>query len=182
MHSIGVDEPPYIERFDGEERVKMPPSQAHGLVQPRVAAVLERCAGDRGFVQTEPHMRLGAVDGTDTVFVPDVAFISNERLRQSYPGANVIPSFGPDIAVEIRSPGFDPRELKRKIEKYLVCGTTLVLDVDPGAREVIAYNSRDDVRTFSSEQTFSDPVFSWLQFEVAEIFASLDRFERLTTR
>lgn len=61
-----------------------------------------------------PHGRLGAVDGTDTVFVPDVAFI----------------------------------------------------------------DSRTDLRTFSSEQAFSDAAFPWFQFGVAESRA--DAAPRLT--
>jgi Uma2 family endonuclease len=177
---IDVSRRPYVEHFDGEVRLKMAPSPFHMLVQPRVAAVLERCAGERGFVGTEPHMRVGAADGTDTVFVPDVAFISNERLSEARHRGTAVPEFGPDIAVEIRLPGADVHELERKVKKYLSCGTPLVLDVNPDARTITAHGPSGDVRRFSSEQTFAYPTFPWLQFEVKEIFTSLDRYERLT--
>jgi Uma2 family endonuclease len=179
MRNLRIGERPYIEHFDGEARLKMPPSQYHNLVQPRMWAVLERCAGDRGFAGTEPHMRLGAADGTDTVFVPDVAYTSKERYQRDYPGGDVVPDFAPDIAVEIRSPGVDLRELERKRKKYLACGTTLVLDIDPHARSITAYASSLAPRTFVAGEDFEHPAFPWLRFQVSEIFAGLDRFENV---
>lgn len=184
MRSVkrSIDERPYVEHFDGEARVKVPPSQHHGLVGAPFVGILRRCSGERGFVETEPHMRIGALDGTDTVFVPDIAYISKERLRSSYPGGNVVPEFAPDIAVEVRSPDVSAPDLERKIAKYLACGTVLVLDVDPELRTIHAHAAGGDLRSFRSGDTFTHPAVPWLEFEVAEIFADLDRFEALTSR
>ncbi|MGH7736888.1 MAG: hypothetical protein ACREMP_03300 [Candidatus Tyrphobacter sp.] len=73
-----IDERPYVERFDGRERVTMPPLVHHALVGGDMTRILETLAP------------VGAFDGSDTVFVPDVAYVSQERLRTGYPGANAV--------------------------------------------------------------------------------------------
>ncbi len=179
MHSLNVNERPYIELFDGEARIKVPPLQYHNLVEPSLAAILRRCAADRGFVGCELHMRLGTVDGTETVFVPDVTYTSVQKYRELYPGGDGVPEFAPEIAVEIRSPGFERREFEAKIAKYLGCGTVLVLDVDPQARSIAAHRAEGYVRRFERNELFEDAAFSWLRFTVAEAFSEVDRFERV---
>ncbi len=178
MVRAGIDTRPYIERFDGEVRLKVPPSPYHCVVQPVLASVMRRCAEERGFVLTELHMRIGAVDGTDTLYLPDIAFVSKERMRELI-APNAIPDFAPDIAVEIRSPGVSAINRKRKVERYLACGATLVLDVGPDTKEIISYGSGRE-RRFMAGDTFSDPSFPWLRFSLAEVFAERDRLERLT--
>ncbi len=179
MRSIDFSQKPYIEIFDGEVRVKMPPLFGpHGLAATRIGIILSRLAGERGFVSTEPHMRLGAIDGTDTVFVPDVAYVEKERFY-GFADVNGMPDFGPDIAVEVRSPYVTPAQLGRKIAKYLACGSTLVLDVDPNARTIVAHCADGNVRRFERDEIFESGAFSWLRFDVAEAFSEVERYERI---
>ena len=178
MVRTGIDTRPYIERFDGDVRLKMPPSPYHCVVQPVLAPVIRRCAGERGFVLTELHMSIGAIDGTDTLYLPDIAFVLKDRVR-ALPAPNAIPDFAPDIAVEIRSPEVSAAERARKIGRYVACGTDLVLDVDPDSKEITAHTA-GTTRRFAGSDTFSAPAFPWLRFTLAEIFAERDRWERLT--
>jgi Uma2 family endonuclease len=173
-----IDERPYYERFDGVVRLKMPPLVHHAIVDQTMASILRALVAGRGFVLIEPHMRLGAADGTDTVFVPDIAYVSNERLASDYPGGNVVPDFAPDIAVEVRSPDTTERERRQKIAKYLACGTALVLDVDTEGRVILACTP-DGSHSFASGTTLESADFPWLHFAVAEVFADLDRLVRL---
>ncbi len=68
---------PEIELFDGRRYPKVSPKRTHGMVQLAMAMILVRCVGDRGDTATEWRCRLEP----QTEFVPDVAFVSFERLR-----------------------------------------------------------------------------------------------------
>lgn len=179
MQQHSIDERPYYERFNGAVRVKMPPLVHHAVVYKTMVSILGALAASRGFVLVEPHMHLGAADGSDTVFVPDVAYVSNERFRAGYPGGNVVPDFAPDIAVEVRSPNTTAAQRRQKIAKYLACGSVLVLDVDTKNRNIVAHTALG-ARTFAMGDIFECADFPWLRFAVAEAFSDLDRLERLT--
>jgi Uma2 family endonuclease len=109
------------------------------------------------------------------VFVPDVAFVSRERLKTLRGVDLEEPPFSPDIAVEVRSPDDNLSYLADKIARYLATGSILVLDVDPKTRTIHAHAS-SGIRTFSAEDRFAHDAVHWLQFDVSEIFAELDQF------
>jgi Uma2 family endonuclease len=80
-------------------------------------------AGDAGFkLQSDP----------DTVRGADIAFVSWERLPQRSPIG--FPPLGPDLVVEVLSPGDRPGETLAKIGDWLSAGTRLVWVVDPERR------------------------------------------------
>ena len=160
---------PELEVLDGRRVPKVSPRRTHALVQRALLAVLERCAADRGEFGPEWRFELGAVDGTDTALVPDIAFVSTERLRALSDDEAEEPPLAPDIVVEIRSPASRPAFLRRKIERYLRTGSSLVLDVDP-ARKTITGHSPGGVRTFHAGEQFAHAAVPWLEFEIAGIF------------
>lgn len=178
MPRAGIDSRPYIEIYDGEARLKMPPSLYHSLVQPRLGRIMGDCAGERGYVLTELHVRVGAVDGMDTLYLPDVCYISSEQ-RLLMPMPNSIPDFTPEIVAEIRSPKKSGPALQRKIARYLTCGALLVLDVDAEAREIVAHRASGEAEGFSVADEFVDPLFPWSRFNVSEVFIDRDRFSQL---
>jgi len=77
------------------------------------------------------------------VRIPDVSFISWDRV----PGGQVpdvdIAPFPPDLAVEILGLGNTPREMLRKLREYFAAGTRLVWLVDPVARTAEVCTSVD---------------------------------------
>lgn len=84
--------------------------------------------------------RLGAVTGADgsfvisqdpdVVLVPDAAFVRGDRLPaltergRFYRGV-------PDLAVEVRSPSDQWRDIEAKVGRYLAAGTRLVWVIEP---------------------------------------------------
>src|ERR1700729_2450854 len=95
----------YVESIRGRREAKVSPKRRHALVQARVARILEDWAGDRGEVGVEWRFYL-LEDRAQSSLVPDVAYVSFERLPRSLPDdARERPRFAPDIAVEIISPG-----------------------------------------------------------------------------
>ena len=160
---------PEIEYLDGRPHRKMSPRLTHGRVQFALASAIAQAAGTRGVTVTEVRFAPDSSGASKTELVPDVAYISNERLASLTDEQREKPPFSPDIAAEVRSPSDDLRHLQRKIARYLATGAILVLDVDPSQRCIVAHAS-DGVRRFSSDEAFNHPAAPWLQFEVASVF------------
>ncbi|HZT13450.1 MAG TPA: Uma2 family endonuclease [Candidatus Baltobacteraceae bacterium] len=166
---IPLHDPPEAEYLDGRTYFKVTPRRTHSLVQRALLRELERCAAPHGEFGPEWRYNVGAIDGTETEFVPDIAFISHARLANLTADEAEEPPLAPDVAIEIRSPSTRPLYLQRKIERYLRTGSVLVLDVDPANKRVIAH-SKTDVREYSAGERFEHPAIEWFAFDVAAIF------------
>jgi Uma2 family endonuclease len=105
--------------------------------------------------------------------VPDVAFLRYERLRAMPVVDREQPPVAPDVAIDVRSTSDRAGFRKRKIAKYLACGSSLVLDVNTKTRTIVG-QSRDGVRTFHEGDRFESPAAPWLTFDVGEAFAGLE--------
>jgi Uma2 family endonuclease len=73
--------------------------------------------------------------------VPDVAFLSYERLAYEDEEAAQIPYMAPDVAVEVLSPHDRRADVDDKIRVYLASGAHLVLMIDPIAQTFTADDS-----------------------------------------
>lgn len=98
-------------------------------------------------------MRLSA----GLVRIPDVSYVSWNRL----PGRQVprvpIADLAPDLAVEVVSLGNTAREMERKLQDFLAAGVRLVWYVYPGPQEVHVYTAeRHDVLTIDQELSGGD--------------------------
>lgn len=164
---------PEIEYLDGHPYPKVSPKFTHALVQGALLRVLGQLAEGRGVVVPELRLDPGAIDGSNTEFVPDVAYLSYERLRALSGEAREKPPFSPDIAAEVRSPSDSLGYLAQKVARYLATGSILVLDIDPAKRRITAH-ALDDVRTFESGEMFAHPAAPWLTFEVNALFVEID--------
>lgn len=171
-----LSDKPEIELLDGRAYPKVSPKARHAGVQAAIIRVIEDLAGDRGFVGPEWRFKIGRADATNTNFVPDVAYVSFERLRAIPQEDRDEPPFAPDIAVEVRAPTDDIAFLRRKIERYLQTGSVLVLVADPDKRTIAAHGA-DGTRNYAAGDRFGQPAVPWLVFEVAVIFAKLDLLE-----
>ena len=113
-----------------------------GQYESRVAAVLGYFI--EGFLETHDlGYSLGA-DGTfqlmpGLIRIPDVAFVSWDRLPGHELPAEPIPELAPDLAVEVLSAGNTTREMDRKIGEYFRAGVALVWLIDPTTRTATIY-------------------------------------------
>jgi len=87
------------------------------------------------------------------VRLPDVSFISWERL----PGRRIphkeIWDLAPDLAVEVISRGNTRQEMARKLADYFSAGVRLVWYVYPAACEVQVYEAPDKCVTLAAQET-----------------------------
>lgn len=167
-------DPEYFEYLDGRAYPKVSPRRRHALVQKAAVVILSRLTETRGFSGTEWKFRIGEIDASQTAFVPDVAYISRERLSALPLHDREEPPVAPDLAIEVRSPSGRAGYLAAKIARYLACGATLVLDVDPETRTVAAH-AAGGTRRYADRERFEHPSMPWLIFDVYELFRDLDR-------
>jgi Uma2 family endonuclease len=135
----------------------------------------------RAFVAAK---NLGLVSGADgmvrlfpgLVRIPDVAFVSWERIPGRQVPAEPIPDLAPDLAVEVLSPGNTPAEMSRKRKEYFAAGVRLIWEIDAEARTVTIFQPATIQQTLDSQQTLGgDPVLPGLAISLPELFAELDR-------
>jgi Uma2 family endonuclease len=161
---------PEIEYVEGLAYPKVSSQRKHSAVQLAMATIVKRCARGRGLVGPEWRFHLAA----KTELVPDVAFVSYERLRPLNGDDLEEPPFAPDIAVEVRSPSDRDALIIEKTKHYLAHGAELVINIDPQTRTLTAHTVQKPETRFSSGDTFSCEQVRWLVFEVHEAFADID--------
>ena len=75
--------------------------------------------------------------------IPDISFVSWERLGHERPPKEQIASYGPELAIEVLSPSNTRKEMADKLRDYFATGTRLVWYIDPKAKSVTVYESPD---------------------------------------
>jgi len=164
---------PAIEYIDGHAHRKMSPKRPHGRLQFRIITMLDAQGGRLGEVGVEWTTRLSRKGEPKTWLVPDVSWMSYERLLPLSEAEREEPPISPEIVAEIRSPGESTKRRERKVEHYFARGAQLVLDVDPATRTVRAYDA-DGVREFGDVGTITHAAFPWLALDCAELFRALE--------
>jgi Uma2 family endonuclease len=130
-------------------------------------------------LQKEWRFRV-APGGVRRPLVPDVAYVSNERLRTLSDEELEIPPLAPNVAVEILSPCHPElvegrrADVDDKIAVYLQAGSSLVIVVDPQQRAVELH---DAVRTVRLDETSTIAYWALPEFAypVRELFGVLRR-------
>jgi Uma2 family endonuclease len=104
---------------------------------------------------------LGDVAGADatlrllpgTVRLPDVSFVSWDRLPGRMYPSEQIANLAPDLAVEVLSPSNTKGEILRKLKEYFLAGVHLVWVVDPKQRIVTVSTAPDESTVVTEDQT-----------------------------
>ena len=117
--------------IDGELHIKMAPSELHGEVANLIAHYLTGFVLERKMGRVGIEVGFHPPDDRRTVMLPDVSFIS--KARTAGPALKTYVPYMPDLAVEIISPSQSWAETRRKADRYLRHGTTLVWLIDPGS-------------------------------------------------
>ena len=65
------------------------------------------------------------------VRIPDISYVSHERMAECATADAAMPDLAPDLAVEVLSEGNTPGEMERKLRDYFFAGTSQVWLVDP---------------------------------------------------
>ncbi|HEX4609242.1 MAG TPA: Uma2 family endonuclease [Urbifossiella sp.] len=134
-----------------------------------------------------PHVRgrnLGILTGAGGTYelvsglvrLPDLAFVSWDRLPGRRVPAEPVPNVVPDLAVEILSARNTPAEMARKRGEYFRAGVRLVWEIDPRKRTVRVYTSEAAHTDLTAADTLDgSPVLPGVTLPLAQLFAELDR-------
>jgi Uma2 family endonuclease len=147
------------------------PGRLHGRTVARISKLLSNFVDSR---------RLGVVYTGDTGFVlarqpdtvrgPDVAFLSEERERETQDERPYVPG-APDLAVEVISPSDRTREVLGKVSDYLAAGSRIVWVVNPVSEEVSVFHSPFAPRTLAGADVLDgEDVLPGFSVTIAEIF------------
>lgn len=162
---------PATEWVNGRALQKVSPQERHARAQLRMGATLSDWADKTGAgrVGTEWEFRVTPPHEATRPLVPDVAFLSYDRLAYEEDAAAQIPYMAPDVAIEIVSPGDRHIDVEEKTRVYLAAGASLVLLVDPREQTFIAHDS-EGVRRFSRHEIFKHLALPAFAIEVATVF------------
>jgi Uma2 family endonuclease len=127
---------------------------------------------------------LGLVSGADGMMrllpglirIPDVAFVSWDRLPGRRMPTDAVPGIAPDLAVEVLSPGNTDAEMARKRHDYFAAGVRLVWQVDHRDRSVTVYSTENSKRHVGGNESLDGgDVLPGFSVTLHSLFAELDR-------
>ncbi|AMV28611.1 hypothetical protein VT84_29675 [Gemmata sp. SH-PL17] len=130
------------------------------------------------------RQNLGILTGADGTYellsglvrLPDLAFVSWDRLPGRRLPDEPVPNVVPDLAVEVLSASNTLGEMARKRGEYFKAGVRLVWEIDPRARTVRIYSSEIAFTDLTGTDTLDGgTVLPGFTQPLAQFFAELDR-------
>jgi Uma2 family endonuclease len=127
--------------------------------------------------------RLGMVSGADgllrilqkQVRIPDVAFLSWQRLGGLRIPRDPILGTAPDLAVEVLSKGNTKAEMVRKLRDYFAGGARLVWVIDPRTRTAKCYSGFDQCQSIDEDGSLSGgEVLPGFKLPLGDLFAEAE--------
>jgi Uma2 family endonuclease len=175
LHEIVLPETkPETEWVRGRPLQKVSPQRDHSLLQRELATQLALWAKGRGEVGPEWRFRVAPPNAVRRPLVPDVAYISYERLRPLSDEELQVPPLAPDVAVEILSPDDRRPDVDDKIRTYLKAGSSLVVLVDP-KRRLVELHDPYGTTYLDENGTIEHAALPGFHFSVRELFDVLKR-------
>ncbi|MBW4518139.1 MAG: Uma2 family endonuclease [Scytolyngbya sp. HA4215-MV1] len=107
--------------------------------------------------------------GKDWVPVPDLLYVSHERLPADWMQNEACP-ISPDLVVEIVPPGQTFGEMTEKATDYLAAGVLRVWVVNSQAKSVTVFVPESLPQTYRENRTIADPLFLDLTLTAEQLF------------
>jgi len=173
MHEIILpdDVKPALEWVNNRVLQKVSPQGKHALAQRRFAAALGAWADARGsgLVGTEWRFQLQPPREIRRSLVPDVAFLSYDRMPIEEQEATDVPSIAPDVVVEVLSPDDRPDDVEDKLRVYLATGVRVIFLVDPDKKTVTVQDAQG-VRVVGERDTLEHAALPGFTLPVRSLF------------
>jgi Uma2 family endonuclease len=142
---------PALEWVNNRVVQKVSPKRKHALAQGRFVSALGAWAdaGGYGMVGTEWHFQVQPPGEISRTLVPDLAFLSYDRMPLKELEVTDLPRIAPDVVVEIRSPEDREEDIEEKVRVYLKAGARVVFLVDTD-RKLIQVRDNDGSRVVAT--------------------------------
>jgi Uma2 family endonuclease len=172
LHEIVLPETkPETEWVGGRALQKVSPQRNHARLQGKLFTALDAWALGRGEVGTEWRFRVAPPGEVRRPLIPDIAFVSADRLRGLSIDDIQTPAFAPNVAIEVLSPNDLRAAIETKIDVYLRAGTDLVIIVDPLAQAIELHDSKSNV-TLGTDGRLEHPALPGFVLEIGPYFAA----------
>ncbi|KAI9130545.1 Uma2 family endonuclease [Acaryochloris sp. CCMEE 5410] len=156
------------ELIDGEAIPKIFPTRFHSKTCGALIMLLQQWAPGRGEVGIEWAVVLSR-DGKPWVPVPDLLYISHERLSSmgDEDGPCLVP---PELVIEVISPDQSFGGMAEKATDYLSAGILRVWIVDPKAKTITVFIPEQLPITYRENLVLSDELFPELELTAQDVF------------
>ncbi|MEG4942082.1 Uma2 family endonuclease [Microcoleus sp. F4-D5] len=158
----------YCEFVDGEAVPKVSPKFFHSSLQGALCRLIRVWCKGRGRVLPEWAILLKRQD-KDWVPVPDLTYISYERLPKSWRRNEACPAI-PELAIEIISPDQSMKEFEEKAKDYLAAGVTRVWVIDPEAILIRSFLPDGSSQVYTDNTPIVDELLPGLELTARQIF------------
>ena len=133
------------------------------------------------FVEPRNLGLVSGADGTMKLFgglvrIPDVAFVSWDRIPGRVVPKEPIPSLTPDLVVEVLSESNTPAEMGRKRGEYFASGVRMVWEFDTESRIVSVFTPDGNVTVLDSSRSLEGgEVLPGFTLALGDLFSKLDQ-------
>lgn len=162
------DEKPALEYACGEVFQKPTPTRSHSILTRYFTLALSRFLEQAALGEVFPELRcVFGPPGRQRAYVPDLVYVSNERLT----AADRFLRTAPDLAIEILSPGQNMARLFAKTQFYLLNGVRLVWIIDSDAATIAVLAPGQESRTLrAGDRLDADELLPGFKVAVDDIF------------
>lgn len=163
---------PATEWILGQAVQKVSPRERHSRVQGAFALYLGLWVRQTrlGRVGPEWDFRLAPPGEERRTLVPDVAYLSYERVAREDEQTSQFPHVAPNVVVEVLSPDDRREYVEEKRRVYFACGTEAVIEADPLSETVHIFES-DTVRTLSRDDDLTTEALPGFSVRVSDLFS-----------
>ncbi len=160
------------ELVNGQAVPKVSPKYFHSALQTALIILLRNWCKGKGRVGSEWAIVLQR-QGKDWVPVPDVAYISYERLPASWKRNEACP-VPPELVIEILSPNQSVQELETKAKDYMNAGVSQVWIVAPETQSIIVFSPGNLRQQYTNNELIVDPLLPGLLLTPQQIFTEAE--------
>ncbi|MEP0890452.1 Uma2 family endonuclease [Leptolyngbya sp. NM3-A1] len=147
---------------------KMAPQRFHSRTQKALLLILEHWGRQRGEVGIEWSVTLQR-EGKDWVPVPDLLFVSQERLPKDFTEDGPCP-VPPELVLEIISPDQTFGGMTEKALDYLAAGVLRVWIVDPKSQSITVFTPDRPPQIFRGDRPLTDDLLPELSLTAQQLF------------
>ena len=162
-----------VELIAGIVREKPMPNWEHGRICVRISSRLDLFAEKEcGQVfSNDSFIRLRIPDhSSDTVYGPDVSFVSYERLPRG-PLPRELSEIVPELVVEVKSPSDSWSYVFGKMGDYLRGGVSVVVILDPESQTGSVYRANANQMTLGIDDKLTIPeILPGFEVRVGDLF------------
>lgn len=159
------------ELVDGSLVPKMTPTTPHSRTQKWLLRFLDDWCEQTGIGEVNPEWAVALKRrGVDWSPVPDLTYISFDRVPPDWDGEGVCPGI-PMLVIEIISPGQTFGEMTQKATDYLQAGVDRVWVFDPKAQSVTIFSLGNLPQTVWRDGKITDPLLPGFELPVSSLFA-----------